>query len=221
MESESRLTELNKRYKNLTYLDRIKMLFGEFDREKILVTTSFGSTSVVLLHMINKIAPGHPIHLINTGYLFKETHTYKQQLRDEWGLNVVDAYPQKASHEFSRKHKIWNDNPDFCCFINKVEPMLELKKGKDVWVSGLLGFQNANRANKQIFEHHQGLKKFHPLIDMNREDLNLYRTIYELPTHPLMYEGYGSIGCVQCTQKGEGREGRWEGREKTECGLHI
>ncbi len=216
-----RLIELNNKYENLTYLDRLKALFEEFDPAKVLVTTSFGSSSVVLLHLINKVAPGHPVYLINTGYLFQETLAYKQQLIDQFDLNIVDVNPRKSSHDFTTKYRVWEGNSDFCCFINKVEPMNELKIGKDVWVSGLLRFQNENRADKQLFEASRGLYKFHPIIDMGAEDMNLYRTIYELPAHPLHYSGYGSIGCVQCTKKGKGRDGRWQGQEKSECGLHL
>lgn len=215
------LTDLNNKYSNLTYLDRLKMLFSEFDAEKILVTTSFGSSSIVLLHMINKIKPGHPIYLINTGFLFKETLRYREQLIDQMNLNVIDVKPNLQKHQLTKDHRLWESNTDLCCQINKVDPMSTLKEGKEVWVSGVLRFQNANRANKQIFEESTELLKFHPIIDMGPEDLNLYRTIYELPAHPLLFEGYGSIGCMQCTKKGVGRSGRWEGMEKSECGLHI
>lgn len=221
MKTVSKLSELNSRYGNLTYLDRLKLVFEEFDPEKILVTTSFGGNSVVLLHLINKVRPGHPVYLINTGYLFKETLNYKQQLINELGLNVIDVHPNQRSHDFSSKHNVWEDNPDFCCFINKVEPMRELKKTHDVWISGLLRFQNANRAGMSFFEKQGELLKFHPIIDMTNEDLSLYRSIYELPAHPLSFQGYGSIGCVQCTKKGSGRAGRWKGMAKTECGLHV
>jgi len=221
MNKHSKLEELNSRYTNLTYLDRLKMLFDEFDHDKILVTTSFGSTSIALLHMVNKVSPSHPVHMINTGFLFEETHAYRRHLTETYGLNVVDVRPEEKPHKFSRKHRLWESNSDFCCFINKVEPMNELKKDHEVWVSGLLRFQNTNRANKRIFEKSGDILKFHPIIDMTQEDLNLYRTIYELPAHPLLFKGYGSIGCVHCTKKGAGREGRWQGEEKTECGLHV
>lgn len=212
---------LSARYTNLTYADRVKLLFDEFDPDKILVTTSFGSTSAVLLHMINKVKPNHPIYLINTGYLFEETLHYRDLLIRDYGLNVVDVHPAPKSHQFTSDLQVWKGNPDFCCFINKVEPMNQLKKGKDVWVSGLLRFQNANRAQKQLFEQSRDIVKFYPILDMTQEDLNLYRMIYELPTHPLLFQGYGSIGCTHCTEKGIGREGRWQGQQKTECGLHV
>lgn len=215
------LSELNQKYGNLTYLDRLKLVFDEFDPEKILVTTSFGSTSVVLLHLVNKVRPGHPIYLVDTGYLFNETHEYKQQLIEELNLNVIAVHPKETSHAFTEKHKVWKSSPDFCCFINKVEPMRELKGSHDVWISGLLKFQNENRSKKEIFEAQDNILKFHPILDMTNEDLNLYRSIYELPAHPLSFKGFGSVGCVHCTQKGAGRAGRWEGSEKTECGLHL
>lgn len=215
------LEELNSRYAGLSYLDRLKNIFNEFAPEDILVTTSFGSSSIVLLHLLHKVRPEHPVYLINTGYLFEATHQYKQELMKRFGLNIVDVHPRQSSHEFTSTHNVWQDNPDFCCFINKVEPMNDLKRGKRIWISGLLRFQNANRSEKQLFEGSHELIKFHPIIDMEQGDVNLYRTIYELPAHPLEYEGYGSIGCEHCTQKGEGRSGRWQGSKKTECGLHL
>ncbi|MEQ8471605.1 MAG: phosphoadenylyl-sulfate reductase [Marinoscillum sp.] len=215
------LTDINDQYTNLTYLDRLKLLFKEFDPGKILVTTSFGNSSVVLLHMINKVQPRHPIHLINTGYLFTETLEYKELLINQYDLNIVDVRPNLQKHQVTKDHRLWESNSDLCCQINKVDPMSSLKSGKDVWVSGVLRFQNANRADMRIFEEKADILNFHPIIDMSQEDLNLYRTIYELPAHPLSFRGYGSIGCVQCTKKGVGRTGRWEGEQKTECGLHL
>lgn len=221
MEGKSRLHKLNARYGTLTVQDRLKQVFEEFDPGKILVTTSFGGTSIVLLHLINKISPGHPIYLINTGYLFEETQQYKQYLRDEMGLNIIEIHPHKRSHQFTTEYKVWQGNPDFCCFINKVEPLRPLKKAHDVWISGLLKYQNENRSAKQLFEQQDHLLKFYPILDMTAEEVALYQTIYELPLHPLAVQGYGSIGCIQCTKKGSGREGRWQGTAKTECGLHV
>jgi phosphoadenosine phosphosulfate reductase len=96
----------------------------------------------------------------------------------------------------------------------------KIKGGYDVWISGVLGFQNIHRKNLEIFDIKEGLLKFHPLIDMTKEDLNLYRQLFELPTHELIHKGYDSVGCKHCTKKGRGREGRWFDLEKTECGIH-
>lgn len=221
MKPTLKLSELNARYERLTYQERLKMVFEEFDERKILVTTSFGASSITLLHLIHKVRPRHPIYLINTGYLFEETHRYKDYLIGEMDLNVVEVIPNERSHAFTKKHKVWEGNPDFCCFINKVEPLRPLRKEHDLWITGLLKFQNENRSRKTLFEQQEQLLKFHPILDMPPEELDLYKTIYDLPVHPLANKGFGSLGCVQCTREGNGREGRWIGTAKTECGLHL
>jgi phosphoadenosine phosphosulfate reductase len=217
---EDSIAALNKKYDTISFMDRLGQLFKDFDSEKILVTTSLGTTSVVLLHMLSKVAPDHPVYCIDTGYLFDETHQYKEQLRKRLNLNIIDIKPDAQKHAFTKENKTFAHNNDFCCFVNKVEPMQKLKKGKEVWVSGVFRYQNANRAKLNIFEYRKGPTKFHPIIDMAEEDVKLYMSIHELPNHPLLYQGYGSLGCVHCTAKGDGREGRWLNTQKTECGLH-
>ena len=195
-------------------------VFETFEPERILVTSSFGTTAAILLHQISQVAPDHPIYLTDTGYLFDETHDYKNELIDRLGLNVVEVSAPDNQHRFTRQNDSWKYHPDLCCHINKVRPTEHLKKDKDVWVSGLMRYQNANRAGLQVFEAKDELLKFHPNIDMTEAEVQAYATIYELPLHPLIYQGYGSIGCSHCTSRGEGREGRWMKSTKTECGLH-
>ena len=211
----------NHHYASLTPRERLEKLFSDYDNSKILVTSSFGSTSVVLLHMISKVKPGHPIHFVNTGFLFQETLDYKQQLIKKLGLNVVNVKAKENRHRFTRENQSWRFNHDLCCFINKVDPVNELKASYDMWISGLLALQNANRSKTNIFESKKDITKFHPIIDMSAAEVSLYMTIHELTGHPLVAQGYESIGCTHCTKKGKGREGRWFDNAKTECGLHA
>ena len=204
----------------LSGIERVERVFSEFDHDRILVTSSFGATSAILLHMVSKVAPDHPVYFVDTGYLFEETLRYKEQMADQLGLNVIDASSPVNHHAFTRQNQSWKYNSDLCCFINKVSPTEKLQEGKDVWLSGLMKYQNANREKLRIFEPRKDLLKFHPIIDMTSEEVETYATIYELPFNPLIYQGYGSIGCTHCTAKGEGREGRWLNSAKTECGLH-
>ncbi len=216
-----KLSHLNTKYELLSGLERVEKIFNDFDSERILVTSSFGATSAILLHMISKVAPGQPVYFVNTGYLFEETLRYKEELSNQLGLNVIDTSSPINHYAFTQQNQSWKYNPDLCCFINKVGPTEKLRTGKDVWLSGLMRYQNANREKLQIFEPRPDLLKFHPIIDMTSEEVEMYATIYELPFNPLIYQGYGSIGCAHCTAKGEGREGRWLNNAKTECGLHI
>ena len=218
---KEQLAQLNDRYESLSQLERMKQLFNDFSPDRILVTSSFGTTSAIILHMISKVAPDHPIYLINTGYLFEETLEYKAEVQRQLGLNIVEVGAADNKHRFTQENQTWRYQNDLCCFINKVDPTNQLKKGKDVWVSGLLRFQNENRRHLRIFEPRNELLKFHPIIDMSESEVSAYSTIYELPQNKLYYQGYGSVGCTHCTEKGDQREGRWLNKEKVECGLHL
>ena len=211
---------LNNRYQNLAYQQRLERLFQDFPPQKVLITSSFGTTSMALLHLLSKVKPGHPVHFIDTSYHFPETLAYRDQLVAQLGLQVIDVKADANKNRFTRENRTWQFNQDLCCFINKVEPLDSIKPNFKVWVSGLLGFQSPHRQDLQVFQPSEEILKFHPLIDMSKEDLSLYTRLYELPTHSLLAQGYHSVGCTHCTQKGEGRSGRWFDVAKSECGLH-
>lgn len=198
---------------------RLEEAFREFDR--VLVTSSFGTTSAILLHLLSKVKPGIPIHMIDTGYLFPETIAYKETLRKRFNLNIIEVKPKQNEHLFTRLNYTWAHHPDLCCHFNKVEPMESLKQGYDLWISGMLGKTNSYRDTMPLFKKDGKLLRFYPLIDMTIEEAQAHQIIYELPKHPLEAKGYGSVGCKHCTVKGAGRSGRWAGQVKTECGLHI
>lgn len=189
--------------------------------KNVLVTSSFGTTSVVLLHIINRVKPNYPIYFIDTGYHFSETLSYKKELTELMNLNVIDVKPEEWKHQFTREDRTWEKDPDYCCQINKVEPMEKVKSGYDVWISGLMGYQNQHRSNLEFVREQKGIYKYYPLIDWTRQMVEDYFEMYGLPRHPLEREGYGSIGCTHCTSKGACREGRWQNSGKSECGLHF
>ncbi len=199
---------------------RIAHILNKY-REKVLITTSFGTTSALLIHMISRIRQNHPIHFINTGYLFPETLEYKDQLIERYGINVIDHHPDEEKHRFSKEKKLWNSNPDLCCHYNKVEPLEKVKAGHKVWISGLIGYQNSYRSGLEILQEKDDLYRFYPLIDWTPEMVHDYFESFGIPRHPLEPFGFDSIGCTHCTKKGEGRKGRWSDSGKTECGLHL
>lgn len=211
----------NSNYESLSPKERLEELFREFPTDDILITSSFGTTSAVILHLISQVKPDHPIHFINTGYLFQETIDYKDKLVDQLGLNVVEVGTAENKHRFTKENHTYQYHQDLCCFINKVQPLNEVKANHKVWVSGLLAHQNANRQGLNIFEPKKDIMKFHPILDMSKSEVELYHYIYDLPEHPLLNEGYASLGCTHCTKQGTSREGRWAGIAKTECGLHA
>lgn len=213
------LQALNEKYKKLTPSERIAEVYKDFDT--ILLTSSFGTTSALLLDLFKKVNPEQKVHFIDTTYHFPETLAYKEDLTKLLNLKVIEVLPEEWKNKFTKEDQTWSKNPDFCCSINKVEPIEAVKKDFQIWVSGLLGYQNEHRKNLDVFEQKKDIIKFYPVIDMKQEDVENYFKSNTLPTHPLLAQGYESVGCIHCTTKGKGRSGRWSDSSKTECGLHL
>lgn len=197
---------------------RVTQVFNTF--ENVLVTSSFGATSAVLLHLVSRIKPECPIYFIDTGYHFEETLEYKERLTRLLNLNVVNLKPDPSRHMTTQVKQMWSNNPDRCCHVNKIEPLQKIKPKYNVWMSGLIGYQNKHRSNLEIIDDRSEMLKFYPLIDWNRDLVDEYIDGHGIPKHPLSEKGFDSIGCTHCTIAGSGREGRWNGLSKTECGLH-
>ena len=214
------VTKLIEKYDPWPFEERLRQFYEDFRDAKILVTTSMGNTSPLLLKMISEVNPSQEITFIDTGYHFSETLSFGERLRKMLGLNLKVVAPLGNHHQPTRDNEMWNIDPDFCCLVNKVFPIRQLVSKHDVWISGLLAFQNENRRNKKLFEQ-KNILKFYPIHDMTEDQVNQYIQKHNLPVHPLSFEGYGSVGCFHCTKKAEGRDGRWEKFEKTECGLHT
>lgn len=208
-------------FETLHWEQRLEEIFRQFDPEQVLVTSSFGTSSAILLHMLSKVRPEHPVYFLDTGYHFEETIRYKNQLIEQFGLRVIDVHPDVAKHAVTRAEKTYQSKPDLCCLVNKVAPMEPLKANHKIWLSGLFKYQNANRENFQFFEQKKDILKCYPLLDMSPDEVKAYYYLNEIPEHPLIPQGYDSVGCTHCTSKGKGREGRWAGLEKTECGIHL
>ncbi|MGZ4053483.1 MAG: phosphoadenylyl-sulfate reductase [Bacteroidia bacterium] len=213
------IDELNKKYQELSPEQRIRELYKDFSR--ILFTSSFGTTSVFLLHLFNKIKPGEPVYFLDTTYHFNETIDYKEALTKLLHLKVIDVKPEEWKNKFTLQDKTWNSDPDLCCSINKVEPIDKIKGNFEIWVSGLMSSQNKYRGNLKVFEQKDNIIKFYPLIDRTEDEVKEYIKKNNLPEHPLLRSGYNSVGCFHCTIAGKGRSGRWVNKSKTECGLHL
>lgn len=218
---ESTLARLNAEYRELDFAARLRRLYEDFAPGQVLVTSSFAATSAYFLHIISTIRPAQVVHFIDTGYHFPETLEYRRYLIERFGLNVVDVRAEDWKHQFTVEEKTWQRDPDFCCAINKVEPLDLIKSRYRVWVSSLMRWQSEHRSGLDIFEVRRGIIKFNPMIDVSREERDRYIAEHDLPFHPLVEKGYSSIGCTHCTVPGDGRSGRWVGKPKTECGLHL
>ena len=219
--TSTEVESLNKKYKTLTLHQRIKELYKDFEIEEVMVTSSFAATSAFLLKLFSEVNKSQVIYFIDTGYHFDETIAYKEQLTKTYGLNVKSVSALKHEHEFTTKDKTWTKNPDFCCSINKVKPLEVIKENYNVWVSGLMEWQSDHRSTLNFFEQRGEILKFYPLLDVTKKERNEFIKKHNLPFHPLVSQGYHSIGCKHCTVPGKDRSGRWNNNPKTECGLHL
>ncbi len=211
---------LNDVFTPLPYQERIRLLYKYFRDEDVLLTSSFGTSSAFLLYWISEIRPSQRVHFIDTTYHFPETLTYKEKLTALFGLEVLDVLPDPTQNALTTDESWWVEHPRMCCTINKVMPLEPIKAAHKVWISGLMSYQTEFRSHLRVFERQGDILKFHPLIDIDEGELLYHFSLHNLPQHPLEYKGYGSIGCVHCTKKGEGRDGRFKGQSRTECGLH-
>lgn len=218
--SAADLAELNRRYAPLDFETRLRQFYQEFPVDKVLVTSSFAATSAYFLHLISRIEPRQKFAFIDTGYHFPETLAYRDYLIGLYQLDVFSVRAEDWRHQFTQTDKTYEKNPDFCCSINKVEPLDAIKPNYQVWMSSLMRWDTEHRAQLEVFEERGGIVKFNPMIDVTREQRDAYIREHDLPFHPLVAQGYQSIGCTHCTVPGEGRSGRWVGKPKTECGLH-
>jgi phosphoadenosine phosphosulfate reductase len=215
------IDSLNKAYRPLSPKKRIEKLYEAFDSEQVMLTSSFAATSALLLKLISDTNSEQKVYFIDTGYHFEETLQYKQQLSETYNLNVVSISALKEEHDFTTKDQTWSKNPDFCCSINKVNPLQRVKKKYKIWISGLMQWQSDHRASLDIFEERGDILKFYPLLDISKKERDDFISKHQLPFHPLVAKGYPSIGCKHCTLPGEDRDGRWNNNPKTECGLHL
>ena len=161
------------------------------------------------------------VHFIDTTYHFEETLTFRDLLIERYKLNVVNIFPDANENILTKEEQWWFTKPDECCAVNKVKPLASLKSKYKVWISGIMGFQTPQRLNMSIFEDQNGILKFNPFIDLTEGEYLYWSSLYKLPEHPLTALGFDSIGCMPCTSRGQGRNGRWAGKAKIECGLHL
>lgn len=192
----------------------------------IAMVSSFGADSAVLLHMVAQVDPSTPVLFIDTVKLFPATLLYRDQLIDQLGLSDVRTF-KPGSEDLAQDDPagmLWMSDTDACCHIRKVVPLSRALTGFEAWISGRKRFQSKTRSALDAFEIDEGRVKVNPLADWSAADILDYARSHDLPPHPLVSQGYPSIGCMPCTSKvapGEDpRAGRWRGQDKTECGIH-
>lgn len=195
--------------------------------EKIALVSSFGTEAAILLHIISKIKPDLDIIFINTGKLFTLTLKYRDQLVEQFGLtNVIEIRPDDGEIlKLDPSGELWSINSDKCCEIRKVRPNEIALSDYDAIITGRKRYHGGSRINLKKFEYQDGKFKINPLAFWERIQINSYFDKYEIPRHPLLARGFLSVGCHHCSEPNfdanNPRAGRWKGKDKTECGIHL
>jgi phosphoadenosine phosphosulfate reductase len=201
-------------------------LSGEF-AGKTAVVSSFGAESAVLLKLVADVDPNTPILFLNTGKLFGETLRYRDRLQDILGLGDVRSLsPSLADrNRHDPEGTLWSKNADACCDFRKTVPLARALEPFRAQITGRKRFQTRERSSMEPVEFFDGRYRFNPLWNWDLHQLEAFTERHKLPKHPLVEDGYPSIGCIPCTrrvQAGEDyRAGRWSGLDKDECGIHL
>ena len=183
---------------------------------RLYVACSFQKEASVILDMLVKIEPDARFFVLDTGVLFEETYDTWRRVEARYGI-TIDRYAGEWVDRLGER------DPDACCGMRKVEPLERALSQVDAWITGLRRDQSAARAGtpKLSWDERNGKWKAAPLADWTETDVWRYIAAHDVPYNPLHDQGYDSIGCTHCTIAGAGRDGRWAGTDRIECGLHL
>jgi phosphoadenosine phosphosulfate reductase len=221
------LDRANERLDGAPVEEILRWGFDEFGPD-ICLATSFGPQSIVLMHQVARLRPETSVFYLDTDLLFPETYALRDRLAERLGLTFTRLRPELSIEDQAGRYgaRLWARNPDHCCHLRKVQPLLRFLASRRAWITGIRNGHTAQRARSRVVEWDaaNALVKMNPLIRWTKEQVWDYLRAEGLPFNPLHLEGYPSIGCQPCTraiQPGEDeRAGRWAGFAKTECGIH-
>jgi len=195
--------------------------------DRLSLVSSFGAESAVLLHLAAQLKADLPILFLDTGMLFGQTLDYRKNLAARLGLtDVRDLRPHYQDLAIADPEaKLHQTDTDACCNIRKVIPLDRALEDFDAWITGRKRFHGGDRLSLPVVEEAGDKVKFNPLANWGKAELDAYAEEHDLPAHPLVAQGFPSIGCWPCTQPAEDdediRAGRWKGMDKSECGIHL
>jgi phosphoadenosine phosphosulfate reductase len=183
----------------------------------------------VLIHLASRVRAGVDVIFLDTGYHFAETIGTRDAVAATYDVNLINVRPEySVAEQDSRLGKnLFADDPDACCRLRKVQPLSRMLRGYCGWVTGLRRTDSRTRAQTPVitFDESFGIVKVNPLAAWTDDDLESYVEEFGVLVNPLVHEGYPSIGCAPCTSRppsaADPRSGRWQGRGKSECGLHA
>ena len=224
---DAAVTALNERFEAADPQAIVRWAIETFGDE-LSVGASFGGPGgMAILHMAAQLKPNVHVFVLDTDYLFEETHQTQERATSVLGLENVEVYKPGLTHDQQAAEygaALWMRDPDRCCDIRKVEPTGRALAGKSAWIAGLRRDQSEGRAEIDIVARNLKFDviKINPLANWTEKETWAYVVANGVPYNPLLDQGFVSIGCYNCTVPGkQGRQGRWEGFDKDECGIHI
>jgi phosphoadenosine phosphosulfate reductase len=198
---------------------------------RLLMATAFGAEGCCILHMLAEIQPAVKVINLETGYQFPETLELRERIKDRYGIEVEYIRPELSVAEYEAEHggPLHGHRPDQCCLDRKILPLRDAMKRLDplAWISAIRKDQTADRAQAGVVEWDPkfDVVKVNPLLRWTKKDVWAFVVKHDVPYNPLHDRNYPSIGCWPCTRAVEpgedDRAGRWAGKVKKECGLHV
>jgi len=198
---------------------------------RLLMATAFGAEGCCIIHMLAEINPAVRVINIDTGYQFPESLELRERIKDRYGIEVEYVRPEMSVAEYEKEHggPLYNLFPDQCCLDRKIRPLQEAMARLDplAWISAIRKDQTADRGQADVVQWDAkfDVVKVNPLLNWTKKDVWAFIVKHDVPYNPLHDRNYPSIGCWPCTravQPGEDdRAGRWAGKVKKECGLHV
>ncbi len=224
------LRTLNRRLEAQSPQDVLRCVFERFSPHVVLAC-SFGAEDMALWDMMYRITPRASLLYLDTDFLFPETHAVRDRLMARYAVSteqVIRVRPSLTPAQQAERFgdRLWDRQPDQCCRIRKVAPLADVLQHYTAWVTGIRRDQAPTRADtgKVEWDAAFGLVKVNPLAAWSHDDVWGYIRKHDVPYNALHDQRYPSIGCTHCTAPvrpgDDPRAGRWQHREKTECGLH-
>jgi phosphoadenosine phosphosulfate reductase len=198
---------------------------------RLLMATAFGAEGCCVIHMLAEIEPGVAVINLETGYQFPETLELRERIRERYGIAVEYVLPELSVAEYEAEHggPLYGLRPDQCCHDRKIAPLRRALARLQplAWISAIRADQTDDRKQADVIQWDAKfeLVKVNPLLNWTKKDVWSFVVKHDVPYNPLHDRGYPSIGCWPCTRAvGPGeddRAGRWAGKVKKECGLHV
>jgi phosphoadenosine phosphosulfate reductase len=196
--------------------------------DRLCLTCSWQKQSSVLVHMVSGLGIDVDVVELDTHLFFRESYDTRDRLIERYGLELIRPEVMTVAEQHAKEGpNLWESDPDRCCHVRKVEPLIKALEPYTAWISGIRREQSPSRAGtpKVVWSERYGVFKIHPLAEWDEKDVWRYIVGNDIPYNTLHDNGYRSIGCMPCTRPTradeEERAGRWAGSDKLECGIHV